>query len=55
LALIDFWLFPIMKSDLNRWRFQIIEDIQMNVMMALKAISQQEFQKCFQQWQHHWA
>jgi hypothetical protein len=23
--------------------------------MALKAIPQQEFQKYFQQWQHHWA
>jgi len=22
---------------------------------ALKATPQQEFQKCFQQWQHHWA
>jgi len=30
------------------------EDIKKNVMI-LKAISQQEFQKCFQQWQHHWA
>jgi len=25
------------------------------VITALKAILQQEFQKCFQQWQHHWA
>jgi hypothetical protein len=23
--------------------------------MALKAIPQQEFQKCFQQWEHRWA
>jgi hypothetical protein len=23
--------------------------------MLLEAIPQQEFQKCFQQWQHHWA
>jgi hypothetical protein len=23
--------------------------------IALKVLSQQEFQKCFQQWQHHWA
>jgi hypothetical protein len=28
--------------------------MQRNVMMALNAI-QQEFQKCFQQWQHYWA
>jgi hypothetical protein len=25
------------------------------VTMALKDISQQEFQKCFQLWQHRWA
>jgi len=25
------------------------------VMTALKTIPQQEFQKCFQQWQHRWA
>jgi len=24
-------------------------------MMALKAIPEEEFQKCIQQWQHHWA
>jgi hypothetical protein len=24
------------------------------MMTALKAIPQQELQKCFQQWQHHW-
>jgi len=24
-------------------------------MMTMKAIPQQEFQKCFQQWQHSWA
>jgi len=23
--------------------------------MALKTVPQQEFQKCFQQWQYHWA
>jgi hypothetical protein len=26
-----------------------------NMSIALKAIPQQEFQKCFQQWQHRWA
>jgi len=24
-------------------------------MMALKAVPQQEFQECIQQWKHHWA
>jgi hypothetical protein len=50
LALNNFWLFPKIKFALEGWRFQDI-DIK-NVMMALKAIPQQEFQKCFQQWQH---
>jgi hypothetical protein len=36
-------------------RFQDIEDIQKNVTIALKAFPQQEFQECFQQWQHRWA
>jgi len=26
-----------------------------NVMTPLKAIPQQEFKKCFPQWQHRWA
>jgi hypothetical protein len=54
LAPNDFWLFPKIKSALKRQRFQDIENIK-NVTKALKAILQQEFQKCFQQWQHHWA
>jgi hypothetical protein len=51
----DFWLFPKIKCTLERVRFPDIEDIQINVTMALKAIPQQEFRKCFQQWQHRWA
>jgi hypothetical protein len=55
LALDDLWLFPKIKTALKELRYQDIEDIQKNVVMALKAIPQQEFQKYFQQWQHHWA
>jgi hypothetical protein len=51
LAANDFWLFPEIKPALKGRRFQDIEDIQENVMAALKAIPQQEFQKCFQQQQ----
>jgi hypothetical protein len=51
----DFWLFPKIKSALNERRFQDTEDIQKNVTTALKGTAQQEFQKCFQQWQHRWA
>jgi len=43
------------KSALKERRFHDTENIQINVMMALKAVLQQEFQKCFQQWQHYWA
>jgi hypothetical protein len=49
----DFWLFPETKSSLKGQRFQDIVDIKK--ITALKAIPQQEFQKCFQQWQHRWA
>jgi hypothetical protein len=38
LALIDFWLFPEIKSALMGWRFQDIQDIQKKEVMALKAI-----------------
>jgi histone-lysine N-methyltransferase SETMAR len=52
----DFWLFPKVKSALKGRRFQDIENTpQKNVTTALKAIPQQEFQNCFQQWQHRWA
>jgi hypothetical protein len=50
LAQNDFWLFPTIKSVLKGRRFQ-----DNDMMTAMKAIPQQEFQKCFQQWQHHWA
>jgi len=56
LALNGLWLVPKIKSALKVQRFQDTEDIQKkNVTMALKAIPQQEFQKYFQQQQHHWA
>jgi len=55
LARNDSWLFSKIKSTLKRRRFQDTEDIQKNVTTALKAIPQQEFQKCFQHWQHRWA
>jgi hypothetical protein len=45
-----FWLFTEIKSALKGRRFQDIEDIRKQVTTALKAVPQQEFQKCFQQW-----
>jgi hypothetical protein len=64
LAANEFWFFPELKPSLTSpklksaskgRRFQYIEDIKEHVTMALKVVPQQEFQKCFQQWQHHWA
>jgi hypothetical protein len=55
LAPNDFWLFPEIKSILKGQRFHGIKDIQKeNVTAALKGIPQQDFQNCFQQWQHRW-
>jgi hypothetical protein len=54
LAPNDFQLFSKIKYALKGRRFQDIENIHKNLMIALKAISQQEFLKCFQQWQHRW-
>jgi len=44
----NFRLFSEIKCFLKGRRFQDIEDT------ALKTFSQQESQKCFEQWQHRW-
>jgi hypothetical protein len=54
LAPKGFWLFPKMSALKGR-RFQDSEHIQRDVTAALKAIPQQQFQKCFKHWQHRWA
>jgi hypothetical protein len=51
LAPHDFWLFPKTGFALKRRRFQDTESIK-NETTSLKAIPAQEFQKCFQHWQH---
>jgi hypothetical protein len=46
----DFWLFPKIKSAFKRDEdFRILTTSQKKVTTVLKAIPQQEFQKCFQQ------
>jgi hypothetical protein len=47
LALSDLWLFPKIKSALKGWRFQDIENIQKNVMTALKIMPQHRVPKIF--------
>jgi hypothetical protein len=54
LAVNDVLLFSKIKSALKVQGFQAIGDIRKNATMAVKAVPQQEFQKCFQQWQHVW-
>jgi hypothetical protein len=52
-ALDDFCLLPKVKFALKGRRFQDNKDIQYIYMMtALKALPQQEFQKCFEQLQN---
>jgi len=36
-------------------KVRILETFEKNVTRALKAIPQECFQKCFEQWQHRWA
>jgi hypothetical protein len=50
LALCDFFLFPRMKNVLKGQRFADLEEVKKKTMEALKGITLQEFQDCFQKW-----
>jgi len=54
LAPCDFFLFPRMKRSLKGKRFQNVGDVREKTAEALKAITLQEFQNCFEQWNKHW-
>jgi len=55
LAPCDFFLFPRMKRDLKGKSFQNVEEARGKKMTeALKAITLQEFQNCFEQWKRRW-
>jgi hypothetical protein len=49
-----FFLFPRMKKDLKGKRFQNVEEVRVKTTEALKAITLQEFQNCFEQWKKRW-
>jgi len=49
LAPCDFFLFPRMKRDLKEKRFQNVEEVREKMTEALKTITLQEFQNCFEQ------
>jgi len=44
----DFFLFPEIKEILKGMHFDDIDDIRSNIMAALKAIPQNQFQNCFE-------
>ena len=43
-----------MKRDLKGKRFQNVEEVREKTTEALKAITFQEFQNCFEQWKKRW-
>jgi hypothetical protein len=43
-----------MKRDLKGKRFQNVEEVREKTTETLKAITLQEFQKCFEQWKKRW-
>ena len=50
LAPCDFFLFPRMKRDLKGKSFQNVVEVRERTTEALKAITLQELQNCFEQW-----
>jgi len=54
LAPVDFSLFPKLKSSLKGPQFQMVEDIDENLIRDLRAIPQNAFQDAFQSWKKRW-
>ena len=54
LAPSDFFLFPKIKEILKGRHFDDTDDIRPNKKAALKAIPQNQFQKCFEGWTRRW-
>jgi hypothetical protein len=50
LAPCDFFLFPRMKKMLKGKRFAYVEEVKKKTTEALKCITLQEFQDCFEKW-----
>ncbi len=51
----DFWAFPKVKNALKNVHWRVIEEIDRVTTQALKALTQEEFKDCFQQWEEHWS
>ena len=54
LAPNDFFLFTNIKEILKGRHFDDSDDIRSNTTAALKAISQNQFQNCFERWTRRW-
>ena len=54
LAPSDFFLFPEVKKPMKGHRFSTIEDIKTASLKELKAIPQNYYQKCFNDWKKRW-
>ena len=54
LAPSDFFLFPNIKEILKGRHFGDIDDIRSNTTAGLKAITQNQFQNCFEGWTRRW-
>ena len=51
LAPSDFWIFFKLKTALKRTRFQSPKNIMVKTKAALRSIPEEEFKRCFQEWQ----
>jgi hypothetical protein len=51
---MTFFLFPKIKEILKGRHFDDIDDIRSNTTAALKAITQNQFQNCFEGWTRRW-
>ena len=50
LAPSDFFLFPKIKEILKSRHFDDFDDVRVNTTAALNAVSQNQFQNCFEGW-----
>jgi hypothetical protein len=55
MAPCDLWLFPKLKRPLKGSHFDSGEDIMRNATKELRSLSEEDFQKCFQQWKERLA
>ena len=50
----DFFLFPKLKMKLKGRRFRKVEEIQAQSQAVLNTLRENDFQKCFKNWQRRW-